>query len=411
MQPSTASSNFPEIKVPALLTFLALIVGFVIGNLFQGVAGFAPILAAAEEVGGLWLKLLQLTILPLVIGLVVTGISQTLAAAGGGRLARRAVLYFVVVLLFAGVMAALLVPALLDWLPIPSAAAAALSGGGVDAGKVPGFADILDAMVPNNIFSAAANNAMLPVVLFAAVFALALTRIAQGTRQLMVQFFEGLAAAMMVIVGWVLMLAPLGVFGLAVSLAAQTGADAIGGLAHYILIVSAAGLVVLLASVVIALTLGGRSPGAFARAMVPVFAVAISTQSSLASLPAMLAASRKLGVRGLGLDAGGGCARRVPCFFELGVPARHAQLRRVGRPDRHGDGGAHRAARAARRRRDAARHHAYPWQRHRRRGGHRGGGSEGRAPGRPRRLIGPRLTSPRLHWYACSMRVAPSGDR
>jgi Na+/H+-dicarboxylate symporter len=134
------------------------------------------------------------------------------------------------------------------------------------------------------------------------VFALALTRIAQGTRQLMVQFFEGLAAAMMVIVGWVLMLAPLGVFGLAVSLAAQTGADAIGGLAHYILIVSAAGLVVLLASVVIALTLGGRSPGAFARAMVPVFAVAISTQSSLASLPAMLAASRKLGVRGSTAD-------------------------------------------------------------------------------------------------------------
>jgi len=267
MQPPTASSNFPEIKVPALLTFLALIVGFVIGNLFQGVAGFAPILAAAEEVGGLWLKLLQLTILPLVIGLVVTGISQTLAAAGGGRLARRAVLFFVVVLLFAGVIA-----------------------------------DILDAMVPSNIFSAAANNAMLPVVLFAAVFALALTRIAQGTRQLMVQFFEGLAAAMMVIVGWVLMLAPLGVFGLAVSLAAQTGADAIGGLAHYILIVSAAGLVVLLASVVIALTLGGRSLGAFARAMVPVFAVAISTQSSLASLPAMLAASRKLGVRGSTAD-------------------------------------------------------------------------------------------------------------
>jgi Na+/H+-dicarboxylate symporter len=297
MQPSSTANAFPEIKVPALLTFLALIVGFLVGTAFQGVAGFAPVLAAAEELGSLWLKLLQLTILPLVIGLVVTGISQTLAAAGGGRLARRAVLYFVVVLLFAGAMAALLVPALLEMLPIPSAAAAALSGAGVDTGKVPGFADILDAMVPSNIFSAAANNAMLPVVLFAAVFALALTRIAQGPRQLMVQFFEGLAAAMMVIVGWVLMLAPIGVFGLAVSLAAQTGADAIGGLAHYILIASAAGLVVLLVSVAIALTLGRCKPAAFGRAMVPVFAVAISTQSSLASLPAMLVASRKLGVR------------------------------------------------------------------------------------------------------------------
>ena len=102
MQPPTASSNFPAIRVPALLTFLALIVGFVVGNLFQGVAGFAPVLAAAEEIGSLWLKLLQLTILPLVIGLVVTGISQTLTAARGGWLAQRAVLMFVVVLLCAG---------------------------------------------------------------------------------------------------------------------------------------------------------------------------------------------------------------------------------------------------------------------------------------------------------------------
>lgn len=298
MQQQSAASGFPEIKVPALLTFLALVLGFVIGTAFSGVAGFAPIQGIAGEVGSLWLKLLQLTILPLVIGLVVTGISQTLAAAGGGRLARRAVLMFVVVLLFAGTMSAVLVPLLLELFPIPAGAVAALSGGGAaDPGKVPGFAEILEAMVPSNIFSAAANGAMLPVVIFAALFALACTRIAEAPRRSLLTFFEGLAMAMMVIVGWVLMLAPIGVLGLAISLGAKTGADAIGGLAHYIVIVSAAGLVVLLASVAIALTIGGRRPGAFAQAMLPVYAVAISTQSSLASLPAMLAASRRLGVR------------------------------------------------------------------------------------------------------------------
>lgn len=298
MQQQTGSSGFPEIRVPALLTFLALILGFVIGTAFRGQAGFAPVQGIAEEVGSLWLKLLQLTILPLVIGLVVTGISQTLAAAGGGRLARRAVLMFVAVLLFAGTMSAILVPVLLGLFPIPDAAAAALSGGGAtDPGKVPGFAEILEAMVPSNIFSAAANGAMLPVVIFAALFALACTRIAEAPRRSLLTFFEGLAMAMMVIVGWVLMLAPIGVLGLAISLGAKTGADAIGGLAHYIVIVSAAGLVVLLASVAIALVIGCRPLGGFAKAMLPVYAVAISTQSSLASLPAMLAASRKLGVR------------------------------------------------------------------------------------------------------------------
>ncbi|MFN5780093.1 MAG: dicarboxylate/amino acid:cation symporter [Novosphingobium sp.] len=298
MQQQTGSSGFPEIRVPALLTFLALILGFVIGTAFRGQAGFAPVQGIAEEVGSLWLKLLQLTILPLVIGLVVTGISQTLAAAGGGRLARRAVLMFVAVLLFAGTMSAILVPVLLGLFPIPDAAAAALSGGGAtDPGKVPGFAEILEAMVPSNIFSAAANGAMLPVVIFAALFALACTRIAEAPRRSLLTFFEGLAMAMMVIVGWVLMLAPIGVLGLAISLGAKTGADAIGGLAHYIVIVSAAGLVVLLASVAIALVIGRRPLGGFAKAMLPVYAVALSTQSSLASLPAMLAASRKLGVR------------------------------------------------------------------------------------------------------------------
>jgi len=298
MQQQTGSSGFPEIRVPALLTFLALLLGFVIGTLFRGQAGFAPVEAVAGELGSLWLKLLQLTILPLVIGLVVTGISQTLAAAGGGRLARRAVLMFVAVLLFAGTMSAILVPVLLELFPIPGGAVAALSGGGAtDPGKVPGFAEILEAMVPSNIFSAAANGAMLPVVIFAALFALACTRIAEAPRRSLLTFFEGLAMAMMVIVGWVLMLAPIGVLGLAISLGAKTGADAIGGLAHYIVIVSVAGLVVLLASVGIALTIGRRRPGAFAKAMLPVYAVAISTQSSLASLPAMLAASRKLGVR------------------------------------------------------------------------------------------------------------------
>ncbi len=291
------AAGFPEIRVPALLTFAGLVLGFLAAMLLKGTAALDPLLAVAEPMGSLWLKALQLTILPLVIGLVVTGISQTLAAAGGGGLARRAVGLFVVLLLAAGFMAALLVPALLELFPVPAKAVAALSGGAADPGKVPGVADILDAMMPQNIFAAAAGGAMLPVVIFASLFALALTRIGAEQRRQIVLFFEGLAGAMMVIVGWVLMLAPLGVFGLAATLGAQTGADAIGALAHYIVIVSAAGFVVLLGGYVLAITLGRQKLGAFARAMAPVHAVAISTQSSLASLPAMLAACRKLGVR------------------------------------------------------------------------------------------------------------------
>ena len=297
MEEQQSSAGFPEIKVPAALTFAALVLGFVIGTLLRGSTVEASVLALAEPAGTLWLRALQLTILPLVIGLVYTGISQTLAAAGGGKLARRAVTMFCLVLLASGVMSVLLVTGLLGMFPIPASAAAALSGGAADTGTVPGMAEILSAMVPDNIFAAAAAGAMLPMVLFVSLFALAATKLAAAPRQALATLFEGLAGAMMVIVGWVLMLAPIGVLGLAMSLGAKMGGDAVGALAHYIVIVSAAGLVVLLAGFVLAVTLGGQRLIDFARAMLPVHAVAISTQSSLACLPAMLVATRKLGVR------------------------------------------------------------------------------------------------------------------
>ena len=292
-----AASHFPEIRVPAALTFAGLALGFAVGVLMHGTPTLDRILVYAGPAGTLWLRALQLTILPLVIGLVYTGISQTLAAAGGGRLARRAVGLFFVLLLAAGAMAAVLIPALLELFPIPEKAVTALSGGAAEAGKVPGFDAILLAMMPENIFAAAASGAMLPIVLFVAVLAVAATRIADAPRRQLALVFEGLAAAMMVVIGWVLMLAPIGVFGLALSLAASSGTDAIGALAHYILVVSAAGTVVMLAGYLLAVVVARQPLGAFARAMLPVQAVALSTQSSLACLPAMLAASRKLGVR------------------------------------------------------------------------------------------------------------------
>jgi len=297
MESSEASTGFPEIKVPAALTFAGLVLGFVVGELLRGTAMLENVLAFAAPAGALWLRALQLTILPLVVGLVYTGISQTLAAAGGDRLARRAVGLFVAVLLASGTMAVLVVPFLLTVAPIPARAVAALSGGTAPAGQVPGAADILMAMMPENIFAAAAAGAMLPLVLFVSLLALAATRIAAAPRRQLSLVFEGLAAAMMVIVGWVLMLAPIGVFGLAIALGAKSGPDAIGALAHYILVVVAAGTVVMLGGYVLAVWLGKQKLGAFARAMLPVHAVAISTQSSLACLPAMLAASRRLGVR------------------------------------------------------------------------------------------------------------------
>ena len=103
---------------------------------------------------------------------------------------------------------------------------------------------------------------------------------------------------MLVMVGWVLKVAPVGVFALAIGVAAAGGGSgAFVTLGHYIVTVSALGLVVMLIAYLIAWLAGRVSLFAFARAMIPAQVVALSTQSSLASLPAMLVSARRLGVR------------------------------------------------------------------------------------------------------------------
>jgi Na+/H+-dicarboxylate symporter len=102
---------------------------------------------------------------------------------------------------------------------------------------------------------------------------------------------------MLTIIGWVLWLAPVGVFALAVGVAAASGGAAFATLGHYVVLVASFGFAVFIAAYFVALIGGRIGMARFARAMLPAQAVAISTQSSLASLPAMLASCRTLGIR------------------------------------------------------------------------------------------------------------------
>jgi len=291
-----SGATMPEIRVPAKLAFAGLAAGLLAGLLLRGSGAEAPVLAVAGPIGTLWLRALQMTILPLVVALLFTGIVRTVAAARAGRMARRTLGCFAAVLAGGGLAAVVLMPLLLQTFPIPGRAAAALGGMTAAApGAVPGFADFVASLIPANVVAAAAGDAMVPLIVFFALFAVATTRLAEAQRRQLTVFFEAVAGAMMIVIGWVLSLAPAGILALALGVAAGSGAAAIGALAHYIVLVVAVGIVILAAGYVLAVLLARRSLFAFARAVLPAQAVAFSTQSSLASLPAMLAACRELG--------------------------------------------------------------------------------------------------------------------
>ena len=281
----------------ALFILLALMAGLLLG---MATGDAVPLLKeVADVVGTMWLNGLRMTVVPLVVALLVTGILQTVDAASTGKLATRAILTMLVILWTVTIMAALLTPALIAMIPMPQGAAEALRGalGAVAPSEAPPpFGEFLKAMIPTNPINAAANDGILPLIVFTFAFAFAATQLAPEKRQTIKQFFEAIAEAMVVVIGWVLLLAPLGVFALGVVLGITAGAAAFGALAHYVLIVTAVGTVVFLSAYLVAI-FGARFRFLdFVRAAIPAQAVAISTQSSLASLPTMVEGAKNLGV-------------------------------------------------------------------------------------------------------------------
>ncbi|AUW56721.1 sodium:dicarboxylate symporter [Sphingobium sp. SCG-1] len=277
----------------------ALIVGIAVG-IGGARMGWSGAAAIAEPIGNLWLDSLRMTVVPLVVSLLITGIARAADSARGGKLALRSVLLFVTLLWLVTLIAAFLVPALLRLWPLPAEAAAALNaalGQTTQAvGAAPGLADFLKSIIPTNPIAAAADDAMLPLILFATLFAIAVTRLEPEARDRITGLFSAIEQAMLEIVNWVLWIAPIGVFALAFVVGMKAGTAAIGALAHYIVIVSCAGLAAWALAYPMAVFGGRVRLRDFVRAVAPAQAVALSTQSSLASLPAMLRGCQQLGV-------------------------------------------------------------------------------------------------------------------
>ncbi|URD62259.1 dicarboxylate/amino acid:cation symporter [Sphingomonas sp. KRR8] len=288
----------------AWLILGALLVGLVLGVLVgkSGDGWREPVVQVASLVGGLWLDGLRMTVIPLVIALLVNGIVGSADAARAGGITAKAIAWFMGFYIFSSAVGGFGMKLLTDLFPLPAQGAAALRAGlaGIDqsqtANAVPTVADFFKSIIPPNPVAAAANDQILPLVVFTVIFAFALAKVGSDNRRVALSFFQAIGDAMLRVIGWVLWLAPAGVLALAFTVGAGAGGSALGAVAHYVVLVSLLGVVVTLAALAVGLLLARVPPGRLLSAMVGPAAVAISTRSSLASLPAMLEAARRLGV-------------------------------------------------------------------------------------------------------------------
>jgi proton glutamate symport protein len=263
-------------------------------------AGLASTFAAvAQPVGDLWLNALQMTVVPLVVALVVLGVAATSDVAESGRTARRALLVFLVLLAAGAAFAAVFAPFQLSLLPRDPELIASLRtaiGAPVPEAATTGFAQRIATIIPSNAIAAAAQSAMLPLVVCALLFGFALTRVEAARRAQAVDLFRTLADVMVAIVRWVLWAGPVGVFALAFSMCVKAGASVLSALAWYILAQCTLYLAVMAGLYLVALFAGGQRLRRFAAGILPAQAIAMSSQSSLATLPAMVeSAQNRLG--------------------------------------------------------------------------------------------------------------------
>jgi Na+/H+-dicarboxylate symporter len=285
----------------------------VIGGVAISASGSAAALNAADAIapiGTLWVNAIRMTVIPLIVSLLVTGIASTADVASIGRLGGRTLLVFVLLLACVAAVVVPLAPSLFALLPFPSGGGAhpALPSGAAEAAsQLAGaqgqtFGRWLTSLIPPNPIAAAANGDMVPLIVFSILLALAILRIPQATREPLAAFFKSLCAAMLVLVRWVVALAPIGVFALVLPLAAHLGASVAGAIGLYIAAYSVACVAVTLLLYPVAVMVGRVPLRRFARAALPAQLIAFSSSSSIASLPALVESAEQ------GLDIPNGIA-------------------------------------------------------------------------------------------------------
>lgn len=281
-------------KTSATAVLAALAAGLGLGVLAHGHPLGAQADAVVAPIGTLWVNAIRMTVIPLIVPLLVVAIAGTGDLRRTAGLGGRMLGLFLALLVAFSLMSVALSPALMGHIRLnPEATAALMAATEAPAAVEPMTAAAwLTSMVPSNAFKAAADGALLPLLVFTALFSLAAAHGHEATRIRVVEAFRAVGEVMMILVGWIVALAPIGVFALGFGLGAHLGAAGAGAVGWFLAV--SIGLYLAGTAMLYPLAiLGGGVPlRRFATAMAPVQAVGLSSRSSLASLPALVKAAR-----------------------------------------------------------------------------------------------------------------------
>ena len=278
--------------------FLALVLGVFVGALVPATAGLGTLTTGAvfSFVGDLFLRLLQMVVVPLVATSIVTSVARLGRDHAFARLGAKTAGYYVLTTILASLVA-LVIFNLVQPGKVDAEVSAQLRAGipgsveevreGLDGKSTGDLADVIRRAVPVNILGAASDNReMLAVIFFALLFGFFSGRLPDGKREAFLNFWESANEVMLAITHAVMRVAPFGIFALIARNVQESGSAALGPLALFFACVAGGLLFHMFVTLAVLMrTLGGFRPWPHYRAMLPALLTAFSTASSSATLP------------------------------------------------------------------------------------------------------------------------------
>jgi proton glutamate symport protein len=293
---TAGAESRPAPVVPILIAMVAgALTGWILGP--DAALGSFKLLPLFDVLGTLFINLLKMLIVPLILASVITGVAGLGSGPDLGRLGGKTLVFYVVTTLLAVLIALMLVnlvePGVADGHPVRDKLALTADAGEVTAGVMhraeTSVLDSIRGIVPSNIVEAAANTKMLGLVLFSVLFGFFLARIPQPHQGTVFGLWQGIFLVMMRMTGFVMMLAPIGVFALIAKVVALAGFEGAGPLLLFGgCVVAGLALYGFVALPLLLATVARVNPWRMYPAMAPALLTAFSTASSSATLPLSL---------------------------------------------------------------------------------------------------------------------------
>lgn len=283
--------------------FVAIIAGIFFGNYIHENPGmFAPFVKLLDIVGQAFIRIIQMIVIPLVCSAIVVGISSIGDSKQIGKFGKKMVIYYGIITVLAVIIGALLVLGIKpgvgvqEFISQSSALEIQSQVSNVIAEQRGQIGNMFLSMIPQNPLESLAKGEMIPIIFFALIFSLALSKIGEINRPI-VSFFESVFAATMKVTDWIMIFAAPGIFALTTVAVSAFGLGIFSTISKFFGVVFLGFCIQFFVVYPLVLKIFSKVPvGTFYTAIIEALLVAFGTASSSATLPLTIACCEKRGI-------------------------------------------------------------------------------------------------------------------